>query len=339
MKFLLSITSCLAVVSISLLSFGSASLEPFEFMNRTIIPLNYTYNGPLVRVEIIDYANMTHDEILSRITRNANKKKTKKTTKAKKKAKCTCGIKKKTTQSKIVGGQESQVHWPWMVSLALYRDGGVAPFCGGSLITPTKVITAAHCLPGMEGTVLAMVGAIKIQEITVASAVSSATGHPDYGKGHPQDNDIAILTLSEPIKYTKEVGPICLSQGGAPWAKHVSVVAGWGTTSSGGSPSSTLKEVRVKTMTNSQCAQSYGSSITDNMLCASAPGKDSCQGDSGGPLFVKPKNGPWTQSGVVSFGKGCADPNYPGVYARMSKYIPWIKSMIKGDLICARMWK
>merc|ERR1711981_1467107 len=104
--------------------------------------------------------------------------------------------------------------------------------------------------------------------------------------------------------------------------------SGWGTLSSGGSATNNLQYVRVPAITNSQCNAAYGGSITDTMLCAGYPnvgGKDACQGDSGGP-FVCNDNGNAVIAGVVSWGIGCAHPNYPGVYARVTSVLSWIQS-------------
>lgn len=109
------------------------------------------------------------------------------------------------------------------------------------------------------------------------------------------------------------------------------IVSGWGTLSSGGSLSSTLLDATVTTMSNSQCKTSYGTtSITNNMICAAAAGKDSCQGDSGGPLIRKATNSAYILIGIVSWGFGCAQPDYPGVYARVSNQLDWIKSKMAG---------
>uniref|UniRef100_A0A3Q1IHJ5 Peptidase S1 domain-containing protein n=1 Tax=Anabas testudineus TaxID=64144 RepID=A0A3Q1IHJ5_ANATE len=78
------------------------------------------------------------------------------------------------------------------------------------------------------------------------------------------------------------------------------------------------------------CNCDYGvGTITDNMMCAGLPagGKDTCQGDDGGPLVIK-QNSHWIQGGVTSFGIGCALPNLPGVYTRVSQYQSWINSQI-----------
>ncbi|XP_046456625.1 cell wall protein DAN4-like [Daphnia pulex] len=104
------------------------------------------------------------------------------------------------------------------------------------------------------------------------------------------------------------------------YANSPAVIAGWGTTSSGGSISYALLKADVVVKDNTFCTSQYGSSfIGADMMCASAPGTDTCQGDSGGPLFV---NG--VQVGITSWGNGCADPNYAGIYTRVTTYLGWI---------------
>ena len=89
---------------------------------------------------------------------------------------------------------------------------------------------------------------------------------------------------------------------------------------------SALVEVRLNTMTNSECARIHGDHrISDNMICAGATGRDSCEGDSGGPLAVLGQDGSYRQIGVVSWGNGCAKPGYPGVYTRLSSLLGWIE--------------
>ena len=102
------------------------------------------------------------------------------------------------------------------------------------------------------------------------------------------------------------------------------VVSGWGTTSEGGSTPSTLRKVTVPVISDDKCRDAYGrNDIFDSNLCAGfdAGGKDSCQGDSGGPLYCS-----GYQAGVVSWGYGCARPNYPGVYTEVSYFINWINA-------------
>merc|ERR1719158_1515832 len=95
-----------------------------------------------------------------------------------------------------------------------------------------------------------------------------------------------------------------------------------------GNQPTVLMEVDVTVTTNEVCNNVYGG-INDLHICAMDPGKDSCQGDSGGPLVVK-ENDRWTVIGVVSFGSGCALPDVPGVYARVTQRFDWIKENTAG---------
>jgi hypothetical protein len=108
-----------------------------------------------------------------------------------------------------------------------------------------------------------------------------------------------------------------------------SLVSGWGATAEGGSSAAILQKVRVPIVSNTTCNAAYGGGITANMLCAGLVegGKDSCQGDSGGPLVVPDGSG-WRLAGVVSFGNGCARPNFYGVYTRISSFTTWITSQV-----------
>merc|ERR1719357_1373360 len=147
------------------------------------------------------------------------------------------------------------------------------------------------------------------------------------------NNDFIILKLSSALTFNDDVGAICLPDPDhAPDATgETCFVSGWGTLESGGSSPSALQWVAVPTVTNQQCSQAY-SGITDSMICAGFPegGKDSCQGDSGGP-FVCEDNGKAVLTGVVSFGIGCALPNTPGVYARVTAVLDWVKANMGDD--------
>uniref|UniRef100_A0A4W5MFF3 Peptidase S1 domain-containing protein n=1 Tax=Hucho hucho TaxID=62062 RepID=A0A4W5MFF3_9TELE len=169
----------------------------------------------------------------------------------------------------------------------------------------------------------------------VSTTVDEIVLHPAYD-GSTHDNDIALLRLSSPVNFTDYIFPICLAASDSVFHKGTeSWVTGWGNANEGDPlpPPQTLQEVEVPVVGNTQCDCLNGvGSITDNMLCAGAleGGKDSCQGDSGGPMVVK-HNSVWVQSGVVSWGYGCARPNLPGVYTRVSSYQSWINSQISTD--------
>uniref|UniRef100_A0A8C7P362 Peptidase S1 domain-containing protein n=1 Tax=Oncorhynchus mykiss TaxID=8022 RepID=A0A8C7P362_ONCMY len=171
----------------------------------------------------------------------------------------------------------------------------------------------------------------------VSQTVSQITRHLNYNSA-TSDNDICLLKLSSPVTFTDYIQPVCLAAVGSTYyTDTTSWVTGWGDINSGvplPSPG-TLQEVTVPVVGNRKCNCLYTgfSSITNNMICAGllSGGKDSCQGDSGGPIVSK-QGLVWIQSGVVSFGKGCAEANFPGVYTRVSQYQTWINSQISTDM-------
>uniref|UniRef100_A0A673KGI4 Trypsin-2-like n=1 Tax=Sinocyclocheilus rhinocerous TaxID=307959 RepID=A0A673KGI4_9TELE len=222
--------------------------------------------------------------------------------------------------------------WPWQVSIQSTTFGG--HFCGGSLINKDWVLSAAHCFQSSMRTIDIYLGRQSQSGSNpneAFRAVSRFINHPDYSDP-THDNDIALLQLSSSVTFSEYIRPVCLAAAGSKFAAGSdSWVTGWGTLQSGGASPDKLQEVMIPVVSNSDCDDAYDFlKITSNMICAGLlyeGGKDSCQGDSGGPLVSR--NGSlWIQSGVVSFGIGCADPKYPGVYARVSQYQDWITSTI-----------
>ncbi len=249
-------------------------------------------------------------------------------------------------EGRIVNGQPAvDGQFPWQVGLFIDDDltpGGSGSICGGSLIEPSWVLTAAHCIDDSGTTVAPSQVTVFAGELDQLSAgdtgqrigVSTVIKHPLYDGSASDDNDVALLRLSAPAALNSVVDTIALASGGAIEAGGVTAtVSGWGTTSSGGSESSTLLYAPVDTWTNSDCSTPYPNTITATMLCAGGAQSnttDSCQGDSGGPLAVEAQTYGWTLIGVVSFGTGCASPGIPGVYARVSQYISWIQANTAG---------
>ncbi|XP_070156103.1 trypsin-1 [Polyergus mexicanus] len=250
--------------------------------------------------------------------------------------KCACGLTNK--HNRIVEGVETLVNqYPWM-ALLMYRGQF---YCGGTVINSRYVLTAAHCIDRFDESKLT----VRILEhnrnstsesTTQDFKVEKALKHSGYSTIN-YDNDIALIKLKEPIKFQGPMRPACLPEQGKTFAGEKGIVTGWGAIKEGGSVSNTLQEVVVPILSNAECrATKYPSrKITDNMLCAGYKqgGKDSCQGDSGGPLHVE-KDGIYHIGGVVSWGEGCAQPGYPGVYSRVNRYLTWIAHNTRDGCYC-----
>jgi trypsin len=220
-------------------------------------------------------------------------------------------------ESRIVGGTDAATGaYPFFVQ----GDG-----CGGSLIADDIVLTAAHCAGAFDGDVY--VG--PNQQYSTAGgaeriAVQAEVPHPNYNS-NTEAYDFMLLKLARPVSNSN-LKPVPLNRNSNnPAPSDVLTVIGFGATSEGGNGSNQLLQVNVDAISFNTCNQQYGGDIINElMLCAgkTGGGKDSCQGDSGGPIF----NADGEQVGVVSWGIGCADAKYPGVYSRVSGVIGWIES-------------
>jgi trypsin len=221
----------------------------------------------------------------------------------------------------IIGGEEASAgQFPYTVSL---QQSG-SHFCGGVLIGPSTVVTAAHCSVGQSpGSVSVVAGSLTWASGGEELGVSTITVHPDYDES-TIDNDVAVWALSSSVTESDTVGFVTLPSDGSDASGDLTV-SGWGYTSEGGDLSDTLLYVTVPTVERSECADLYSPSpITDQMICAGvdAGGQDACSGDSGGPIVDESG----ALAGVVSWGNGCARAGYPGVYTRIGAFVSWIES-------------
>lgn len=240
---------------------------------------------------------------------------------------------KQLAAPRIVGGQDAdQGEYPWQV---LVTPGGF--LCGGALIDELWVVTAAHCVDNIDTSNISVVLGNHTQSVSESTeqsfSIAESHPHPDYS-AVTNDFDIALLKLSSPATIIAgQVETISLNTEADLTGGLLATVIGWGTTSSGGSAADVLQEVQVPIVSNATCIESYGSTITANMVCAgfAEGGKDSCQGDSGGPLMIPDGEGGFKLAGVVSFGTGCAQANFYGVYARVSQFTAWISTTMSEE--------
>jgi secreted trypsin-like serine protease len=237
-----------------------------------------------------------------------------------------------TADRVVVGGTPADVaQVPWLVALASRDRFGEArsgQFCGGTAISPTTVVTAAHCL-GRQALGADWRDVSDLRVITGRTDLRGGVGaeipirsvwaNPAY---NPLTNggDVAVVTLDRPLARGAGIamaGPRD-TNGYRPGA--VARVYGWGDTTGYGSYSSVLRSASVTILADEVCESAYPGSADgkyqrSDMLCAgeTVGGRDACQGDSGGPLVAGGR-----LIGIVSWGAGCAEAGRPGVYTRIS---------------------
>jgi secreted trypsin-like serine protease len=258
----------------------------------------------------------------------------------------------------IVRGQKAEAgEWPWQVRI-LVDVNDRRGFCGGSLIAPQWVLTAAHCTYGEHGAI--GYGSTKRAELK-AVAVTAMFRHPDYPRG-AKKADIALLKLAAPVMDATTIAIADADSDGLLNVEGTHVtVTGWGALIEGKPDAATLaliedlepenlqavmseeeiavpeelREVEVEVVNFGGCKDVYateGMKVSDTEICAGrqGTGRDSCYGDSGGPLVTRTDAG-WVQLGVVSWGKKCGHPFLPGIYSRIASFRGWIDETMAGN--------
>ncbi|CAN7938210.1 unnamed protein product, partial [Ixodes hexagonus] len=266
-----------------------------------------------------------------------------------------CGV-SKTIGRRIVGGRKALPgEFPWQVALRSRKFA----FCGGTIVSATEVITAAHCVKGKREHITFRIVSgnsrvylhchIRTQvNLSVNNTqVTDVIVHEDYKVGQNLSNDIAVLRVGEPFDFKGSdgfVAPACLTPKEHEM-KALVTISGYGTLKAGGPISEELMTVDVPVISDQKCEtmyktafQSFGQPSAFNsatMFCTleEGGGKDSCQGDSGGPA-VQRIDGYAFLTGVVSWGIGCAHENYPGVYTESSYFTDWVHDQLTPKKSC-----
>lgn len=235
--------------------------------------------------------------------------------------------------SRIVGGTTAESNeFPWQVSLQ-YRSGtSWYHFCGGSLVAPNWILTAAHCLDGMGGYTLR----VALGDHTLSTTSNNEQHitptnlyiHGSYdGDGAGIPNDIGMVKLESDASYTSYVQPVDYASATDTFSStDECFISGWGLESATGSTANTLKKSDMDVMTNQRCRRTWGaSSILSSHICINDHDSDSsaCMGDSGGPL-VCVRDGSFLLAGLTSWGSSQCHTNYPNVYTRISSFRDWV---------------
>ncbi|KAG1665093.1 Transmembrane protease serine 2 [Nymphon striatum] len=247
----------------------------------------------------------------------------------------------KVRQSRIVGGKEAEPgSWPWLVGL----HGGQEEvfFCGGVLISDSWVMSTGHCVghQNISSGLILKVGGTRRNSYSSFSqqrGIKRLIKHPEFVSDSSKlDNDLVLLQLDRPVEFNSHTRPACLPQARVQPGLKCSMI-GWGKPREGYDVDYkfAINKVEIPILSHDTCQLWYSAkyySLTESMLCAGYEegGKDACQGDSGGPLLCN-ENGHWFVAGLASWGYGCAQPFYPGVYTNVYNFVPWIKEMMASN--------
>ncbi|KAG2463167.1 NB5R2 reductase, partial [Polypterus senegalus] len=230
---------------------------------------------------------------------------------------------------RIAGGEEAfPSFWPWQVSLRVVHEH----ICGGAIIGPKWIITAAHCVYNRKDYIKLMAVVAGDHDILNEDAseqkrsVKKVIIHPRYNDS-TLDYDLALLWLEDALQYDKNVRPVCLPHANRTLEPgKLCTVTGWGSATTDGKMNEKLQQLNVPVLSPESCA-TYYPEVTDRMFCAGftlQEGKDTCTGDSGGPLVCQSVEKHYFLCGITSWGAGCGNSPKPGVYTFVPSFTEWI---------------
>ncbi len=236
-------------------------------------------------------------------------------------------------ETNIVGGTPvPDGKYRFVAVLIVGHSDGSSGLCGGSLIDSNSVLTAGHCLVDAVSVDLAVGRTVISQNQGQVRFATAAFVHPRFNLNNNFSNDAAVLRLNRPVTGIKPVRLATARQNALESPGRKLTVAGWGTTSEGGSTSDRMRAVSVPVVSDAKAERAYSTRapilryFPKLMVAAGVRGKDACQGDSGGPLFKASATTRTTQVGIVSYGFGCGRAGFPGVYTEVNN--PGIRPFI-----------
>uniref|UniRef100_A0A336LNS7 CSON008473 protein n=1 Tax=Culicoides sonorensis TaxID=179676 RepID=A0A336LNS7_CULSO len=234
------------------------------------------------------------------------------------------------TSGRITGGAEAfRGQFPYMAALYITESTGIY-FCGGVIIGQRTILTTAVCLEAVRS-IEVILGAHNIrysepEQIRYRLTPDAVRIHYGYNP-NSMANDIALINMPSNIPFNSRIGKLFIPNTTTPSPDgDYGIISGWGIVSdSSSSLSEVLRYINALVISNSECANFFGSRITSNNLCASgAGGKSACSGDAGSPLVASRSND--AVHGLVSFGYYYCQAGYPHVYTRVLRFVDWIRS-------------